>query len=107
MIEAQVLAILREYQSDLTVQDHSSLSAYTGPFLLSYRPTGWPVTNGYCSAFARALGVPLYFTWKQGVLVDWHTLIMSTDQMRGGGNWSPTSGPRRASCHAHGTARPK
>lgn len=26
----------------------------------------WPVTNGYCLAFARALGVPLYFTWKQG-----------------------------------------
>lgn len=26
----------------------------------------WPVTNGYCLAFAKALGVPLYFTWKQG-----------------------------------------
>ena len=40
MLEAQVLPILREYQSDLTVQDRSSLSAYTGPFLLSYRTTG-------------------------------------------------------------------
>lgn len=40
LLEAQVLPVLREYQSDLTVQDRRSLSAYTGPFLLSYRVTG-------------------------------------------------------------------
>ena len=40
LLEAQGLPVLREYQSDLTVQDRRSLSAYTGPFLLSYRPTG-------------------------------------------------------------------
>lgn len=40
LLEAQVLPVLREYQSDLTVQDRNTLSAYTGPFLLSYRPTG-------------------------------------------------------------------
>jgi len=36
-LEALVLSVLREYQSDLTVQDRNCLSAYTGPFLLSYR----------------------------------------------------------------------
>lgn len=40
LLEAQVLPALVEYQSDLTVQDRRSLSAYTGPFLLSYRATG-------------------------------------------------------------------
>ena len=40
LLEAQVLPVLVEYQSDLTVQDRACLSGYTGPFLLSYRPTG-------------------------------------------------------------------
>ncbi|QIX60895.1 phosphoadenosine phosphosulfate reductase family protein [Hymenobacter sp. BT18] len=26
----------------------------------------WPCTNAYCLAFAHALGVPLYYTWKNG-----------------------------------------
>jgi 3'-phosphoadenosine 5'-phosphosulfate sulfotransferase (PAPS reductase)/FAD synthetase len=26
----------------------------------------WPITPGYCKAFAQALGLPLYFSWKQG-----------------------------------------
>jgi len=39
-LEALVLPVLQEYQSDLTVQDRNCLSAYTGPFLLSYRATG-------------------------------------------------------------------
>ena len=26
----------------------------------------WPVTNGYCRAFARHFRVPLFFTWKEG-----------------------------------------
>lgn len=26
----------------------------------------WPCTNAYCEAFAEAMGVPLYFTWKVG-----------------------------------------
>ncbi len=26
----------------------------------------WPVTRAYCSAFAAALGLPIYFSWKVG-----------------------------------------
>jgi 3'-phosphoadenosine 5'-phosphosulfate sulfotransferase (PAPS reductase)/FAD synthetase len=26
----------------------------------------WPVTEDYCRKFARAFGVPIYFSWKQG-----------------------------------------
>lgn len=26
----------------------------------------WPVTESYCRAFAQALGLPIYFSWKQG-----------------------------------------
>lgn len=26
----------------------------------------WPVTASYCKAFADALGIPIYFSWKQG-----------------------------------------
>lgn len=39
-LEALVLPTLTDYQSDLTVQDRNTLKAYTGPFLLTYRPTG-------------------------------------------------------------------
>jgi 3'-phosphoadenosine 5'-phosphosulfate sulfotransferase (PAPS reductase)/FAD synthetase len=26
----------------------------------------WPVTPAYCRAFAKAFGIPIYFSWKQG-----------------------------------------
>lgn len=29
----------------------------------------WPVTESYCEKLAEAIGIPLYFSWKQGGLV--------------------------------------
>ncbi len=26
----------------------------------------WPITEGYCEAFARAFDVPIYFSWREG-----------------------------------------
>lgn len=49
-LEALVLPVLREYQSDLTVQDRNCLSAYTEPFLLSYRPTGTNLLVDSCAS---------------------------------------------------------
>lgn len=39
---------------------HHRVDGWDGEFI------DWPCTNAYCEAFAAAIGVPLYFTWKVG-----------------------------------------
>jgi 3'-phosphoadenosine 5'-phosphosulfate sulfotransferase (PAPS reductase)/FAD synthetase len=39
---------------------HHRVDGWDGDFM------DWPCTNAYCEAFALALGIPLYFTWKNG-----------------------------------------
>ncbi|WP_400190706.1 phosphoadenosine phosphosulfate reductase family protein [Hymenobacter sp. B81] len=39
---------------------HHRVDGWDGEFM------DWPCTNAYCEAFAAAVGVPLYWTWKVG-----------------------------------------
>lgn len=40
---------------------HHSVDGHEGSTLMD-----WPVTGGYCKAFAKAFGLRLYFSWKVG-----------------------------------------
>ena len=39
---------------------HHDIDGRSGQFM------DWPVTPAYCEAFAKALGIPIYFSWRQG-----------------------------------------